>query len=396
MSHQYGCAVAPMRCRGVSHASRLLLAGALTGVVLATSLTVASASPPSITSVKSQVARLEAALADQQRRSEALSQHYDAVQARLYSLDAKIRRMHDRINRARNEVRLTGRQLQGDAVLAYIYGSNDSRAVALFTQNATQSDARGIYEETVIGNVAAVESAYARQGSLLATDQHNLRAQRVEVARATSEAAVLVHENHLVAVRTNALIASMSQRLRHLVLEQAIAAARAAARARQAAAASGAAGVAGQLGGAGGTTAATQGFSGSVSGGARGNSAGAAAFAAAETQIGVRYVWGGESPGVGFDCSGLTQWAWSRAGVSIPRTAAAQWNSLPHVSLSALQPGDLLFYFNLDGDNSVDHVTMYGGSGPFGAQTTIAASHAGTLISLQPVFTYGLIGAARP
>jgi cell wall-associated NlpC family hydrolase len=120
------------------------------------------------------------------------------------------------------------------------------------------------------------------------------------------------------------------------------------------------------------------------------------AFAAAKSQIGVPYVWGGEQAGVGFDCSGLTQWAWAQAGVTIPRTAADQWYGLRHVSLRSLQPGDLLFYFNLDGDNTVDHVVMYGGSGPFGTQTTIAADYTGTTIALQPAFTFGLIGAARP
>ena len=100
--------------------------------------------------------------------------------------------------------------------------------------------------------------------------------------------------------------------------------------------------------------------SGSSSGG------GNAAVQAAESQLGVPYAWGGETPGQGFDCSGLTQWAWAQAGVSIPRTATAQYASIPHVSLSALQPGDLLFYKNLDGDGIIDHVVMYVGSGPYG------------------------------
>jgi cell wall-associated NlpC family hydrolase len=145
-----------------------------------------------------------------------------------------------------------------------------------------------------------------------------------------------------------------------------------------------------------GTIAALQGFSGSISGSPTGNALGMKAFDAAKTQIGVPYVWGGEQAGVGFDCSGLTQWAWAAAGVSIPRTAADQWYGLRHVGLRSLQPGDLLFYYNLDGDNAVDHVVMYGGSGPWGTQTTIAADFTGTNIALQPAFTFGLIGAARP
>jgi cell wall-associated NlpC family hydrolase len=67
-----------------------------------------------------------------------------------------------------------------------------------------------------------------------------------------------------------------------------------------------------------------------------------------------------------------------------------------HVPLTALQPGDLLYYFNLDGDNEVDHVVMYVGSGPWGVDTTIAAAHSGTDIELAPLFTAGLIGATHP
>jgi cell wall-associated NlpC family hydrolase len=118
--------------------------------------------------------------------------------------------------------------------------------------------------------------------------------------------------------------------------------------------------------------------------------------AAAESQLGVPYVWGGESPGQGFDCSGLTQWSWAQAGVSIPRTAAAQDAGLPHVSLNALEPGDLLFYYDLDGDDTVDHVVMYVGSGPYGSQTIIQAPYTGADVQFAPLYTEGLVAAGRP
>jgi len=124
--------------------------------------------------------------------------------------------------------------------------------------------------------------------------------------------------------------------------------------------------------------------------------AGATAVEAAVSQLGVAYVYGAEAPWHGFDCSGLVQWAWGQAGVSIPRTAAAQYADLPHVSLSALEPGDLLFYYDLDGDHTIDHVVMYVGSGPDGGQTVIQAPSSGQTVSYSPVFTGGLVGAARP
>src|SRR5579862_7680348 len=121
-----------------------------------------------------------------------------------------------------------------------------------------------------------------------------------------------------------------------------------------------------------------------------------AVVAAAESQLGVPYVFGGASPSLGFDCSGLVQWAWGKAGVTIPRTTESQWPDLNHVSLDALEPGDLLLYYNLDGDDQVDHVVMYVGSGPYGTDTVIQAPFTGATVSYSPIFTEGLIGAGRP
>ena len=70
------------------------------------------------------------------------------------------------------------------------------------------------------------------------------------------------------------------------------------------------------------------------------------------------YVFGATGPcSAGFDCSGLQQASWASAGVSIPRDTYEQWAALPHISSSALQPGDLLFY---DGEG---HEAMYVGNG---------------------------------
>ena len=107
-------------------------------------------------------------------------------------------------------------------------------------------------------------------------------------------------------------------------------------------------------------------------------------------QLGCPYSYGSAGPcNVGFDCSGLVSQAWAAAGISIPRTTYSQWASLPHISESALQPGDLLFY------NGIGHVAMYVGGGMI-----IDAPSAG-----QPVrelsmnsawYSGGFDGAARP
>jgi peptidoglycan DL-endopeptidase CwlO len=75
-------------------------------------------------------------------------------------------------------------------------------------------------------------------------------------------------------------------------------------------------------------------------------------------QLGCPYVYGGTGPcKFGFDCSGLVQAAWAFAGVAIPRDTFEQWAALPHIPMSSIQPGDLIFY------NGEGHVAMYVGGG---------------------------------
>ena len=95
---------------------------------------------------------------------------------------------------------------------------------------------------------------------------------------------------------------------------------------------------------------------------------------AAESQIGVPYVWGGESPkgsaSPGFDCSGLTAWSWGQVGVGLPHYSGAQMADSTPVPVSDLQPGDLLFY----GPGGSEHVAMYVGPG-----TMIEAPYTGAI-----------------
>jgi cell wall-associated NlpC family hydrolase len=110
------------------------------------------------------------------------------------------------------------------------------------------------------------------------------------------------------------------------------------------------------------------------------------AVAAGESQIGVPYVYAGSTPGVGFDCSGLTMWAWGQAGVSLPHSSAAQYDVLPHVDQSQLQPGDLLFFYS-----PIHHVGMYIGGGKM-----VHAPHTGAYVEIVDVYWQYYVGAARP
>jgi cell wall-associated NlpC family hydrolase len=88
-----------------------------------------------------------------------------------------------------------------------------------------------------------------------------------------------------------------------------------------------------------------------------------AALAEARKQLGVPYRWGGESPKTGFDCSGLVQWAYAKAGITIPRVTDQQVLAGTPVDRKHLLPGDLVFF--KDSTGYVHHVGMSLGGDKF-------------------------------
>jgi cell wall-associated NlpC family hydrolase len=118
-----------------------------------------------------------------------------------------------------------------------------------------------------------------------------------------------------------------------------------------------------------------------------------AAIWAAASQVGVPYVWGGETPlpaaGAGFDCSGLVQWAYGQAGIALPRTAQEQYDAVTPVPTAQAQPGDLVFWN--DGTTSVQHVAIYVGTG-----IVLEAPSTGSVVSYAPLWPTGLVGFGVP
>ncbi|MFM9591360.1 NlpC/P60 family protein [Streptomyces scabiei] len=104
---------------------------------------------------------------------------------------------------------------------------------------------------------------------------------------------------------------------------------------------------------------------------------GAAALAAADTQLGKPYVSGGSGPN-SYDCSGLTQWAYAQAGVSISRTTYTQQNDGTKIGRDQLMPGDLVFF------NNLGHVGLYAGNG-----TVIHAPYPGKVVRYESMDTIG-------
>lgn len=109
------------------------------------------------------------------------------------------------------------------------------------------------------------------------------------------------------------------------------------------------------------------------------------AIQAAMAQLGDPYVWGAEGPN-SFDCSGLTLYAWGKAGVSLSHSSKAQASEGRRVSKSQLQPGDLVFYYS-----PISHVGMYIGNGRI-----VHASRPGKPVKTDPVDLMPFTTAVRP
>ena len=116
------------------------------------------------------------------------------------------------------------------------------------------------------------------------------------------------------------------------------------------------------------------------------SSAAARAVKFALAQVGKPYVFGAAGPDA-YDCSGLTMAAWNAGGVALPHSAADQYNYGTHVSMSSLQPGDLIFFYQ-----PIGHVTIYIGNG-----LMVSAPQTGENVSVVPVNSFGssVTGATR-
>jgi cell wall-associated NlpC family hydrolase len=256
----------------------------------------------------------------------------------------------------------------------------------------------------LVGKVLSLKKQFERRTATLAKQRKAREAALAErsARKTTIQAGIRARQDRLASVKRD--IRQIIQQRE--AAERAAAAARAAAAraAQQAAAAedtssadpgiggsSGSGGDSGSSGGGGGGGGDGGGSSGGGGGGSDApinpppSSGGSSVVAAALSQLGVPYRWGGSSPGEGFDCSGLTMWAYAQAGVSLPHNAAAQHSMGTPIDRSNLQPGDLVFF------NGDSHMGMYIGGGQF-----VHAPHTGDVVKISGLDGYsGYNGAVR-
>jgi len=302
---------------------------------------------------------------------------YDLATQKLHKIQSNLRANLYELNVARANLRRSERIVEQRLVTLYTTGDSvSSLGVLLGAGNISDLVNRADTANLVAGQDAQV------QGQIISF-KRDVRRERVRLkhARAAQQQVVQQRAAARASIQSqlaerHRLVASIRQQIVQMRQAEARRQAQLAAEARARAAAAAAAPppvVAAPVSTSGG------GASGGASGGSINpppSAVGGSVVSIAERYLGVPYVWGGASPS-GFDCSGLVMYVYAQVGVSLPHNAAAQYGYGTPVSMSQLQPGDLVFFYSLG------HVGIYIGGGQF-----IHAPHTGDVVKISPLSGY--------
>ena len=360
---------------------------------------VAAADPEELDEVRARVTEVSEQVDALYLQAGAANDRYLSAQGRLEETTKSLESAKASVERQAALVAQLTTEMGGFAAAAYREGIVDPTLHLVLSEDPSDAltesamvDAFADQQSSALASVAAQRDTLAQKKADVDEEAAALKAIEEELAeeKATIDSSVAEAE---------ALLASLKEEERSILAEiereRAEAAARAAEQARQAAAAAASrdeqrATPAQQTTGQTGQTATSQVTpapakpapappSPSGSGGA------GAAVAFALAQLGDSYAHGGRGPNA-WDCSGLTSGAWAAAGVSIPRTSRGQLHGLNRVSMSDLQPGDIVAYYG-----GASHVGIYIGNGQI-----VHSSRPGRPVSVVGVNSMPVAGAARP
>jgi cell wall-associated NlpC family hydrolase len=365
----------------------------------------------SVAATRAQVDAIEVQIAAEQICIMNLSEQYDQASYRLQQVDGALASTQKNLREATDAKATSLSQLRNAAVNAYMYDAPLQQITNFFSELTPTGSLEAAYTADALGNVTqdlqamqAAQKHFSAVQALLISERNRAAEETAGARHAESEATAVTNASRALLSQVKGKLARQVAAQAALQAERDAAAVASAATAREKAAealkAEEAAQVAQSLGGGG---SATQAANKAAKGAGdqsqsppkhpTGSAQGEIAVHAAESFLGVPYVWGGASRS-GVDCSGLVMLAWAAAGVNLVHSAALQAQMSTPVPLTQLQPGDLLFYDF--GGTGIDHVIMYVGSGPYGSNTIIQAAHTGTVVSFDPIWFEGLVGAGRP
>lgn len=388
------------------------------GVAAVLAVSIFAAAPASATSddKRREVEQIADELERLRLEVDTLGEDYVVAIDEKAQADAEVVKATERI--AKLEKRIS--DLQGDlsklAVQAFVTGGAGGTLTELFTPGSGPNDAVQMQHFTEIALNAGVETNDDLDALLdeLEDEKDNLEYQQKLAADLAEQIAERRTAAEEAAVEFTARKQQAEAELGQLLVEEeqrrqeqaAREAQEALDRAREQAAAEAAAnsGGGGSSGGgsSGGSTGGGSTGGGSTGGGSTGggstgggstgggnppvSSRAGIAVSAARAQLGVPYRFAASSPGVAFDCSGLTKYAWGQAGVYLPHQSRAQYASTPRVSIAAAQPGDLIYFHS-----PISHVGIYAGGGQM-----IHAPYTGSVVSYTSVNWGNVVGVTRP
>jgi cell wall-associated NlpC family hydrolase len=358
------------------------------GVTSAVISTARPAAADQLSSDKAEAAAVTAKLQGIQAQEASLTGQVQSAQYHLSQLQSQIAANQSEVAKDQAEVTKDQGQLRTQALNDYTSSGTTNTVTQMFSSNPNTTGIRSEYSSIATGNVTTtIDKLHTAQAALQATQaalqqqQSSANATLSSLNSSKSQAAALASQYNGTLHSLNSQIAA------DVAAQQAAAAAAAKAAATAAFNAKVAAAQKAQAAAPSRTVSQT---TGGKSGGSAATSVAAnpppvsqgvtGAIQAAESQLGVPYVWGGESPGVGFDCSGLVQWSFAQAGISLPRTSGAQYAATTHIPVADIQAGDLLFY----GAGGSEHVALYIGGG-----TMIEAPFTGAVVWETGVRTTG-------
>jgi peptidoglycan DL-endopeptidase CwlO len=333
-------------------------------LVLLAGLTVQPAGATQLSSLKAQARAAEAQIAVLNAAAEKKIEIYDKVHGEYLRTKAQLAATRRSLQIARANLAAAQQQLASSLADAYKTGGQDpllyvlaARSFGDLVDEMQLLQRRNSTNSTLVGSISRYRTQVTHQAHQLVVQKARLSRQSAQARRARDAAIRSLDAE-------KRYDANLSAKIRRVIAAQQAAAARAAAAAAAQASSS--------SGGSPNIPAPPS------------STLGGKAVAIAEQYLGVPYVWGGASPS-GFDCSGLVMYVYGQLGVSLPHNAYEQYLALPHVPLSDLQPGDLVFFYGFG------HVGIYVGNG-----TMIHAPHTGTVVQFGSISGEGPIaGAAR-
>jgi cell wall-associated NlpC family hydrolase len=342
----------------------------------------------SIASVRAEIAAVTRQVNELNARTETITNAYDLGRIQLAAAENAVAVADGRLSAARRTVRRMGSQLSGLVTAAYQSGALGTLAALTeggpetFLERTTSLQALSAGDQVSLNAYRAAGDA--RQQASAAARQALGNQAAITRRLAGERRAILA-----AAAKEQNLLASLESKERQLERQARARAARAAAaRAAQIAAERRAAAAAAK---AFGSTPTTPAPPPPTSGTPASGAAAKIAVQWAYAEIGKPYVWGAAGPD-SFDCSGLTQYVWAKAGVYLQHYTGDQWNEGTHVSVSQLEPGDLVFFVGSDGTWAVPgHVGIYIGNGEM-----IDAPYTGVDVRIDSISQPDYVGAVRP